>query len=360
MTHFRRVSYRVEIKGENINQDCIKILSLKLDREVLRYGFGSFSHMILPTLEKWCKMAGLKKQAGFTIIEVLISVSILGIVGMGFMSMMEYMRKEIQSANRKVDLIELRRVTSNYMADLTNCGCQLNLNGGTIDTTVSSPATPETTISQIQTGCAVGSTPVMISNHLVPGSSANLAVDTIKLQSIQSMGAANRYRGKFRVEFKNDSTAYPMKGFELEVRFRTDPLTPDNAKKVATCDFVGSSDGGGGGAGGGTGITGTCPEGQYVKAIQNGIVKCSAVAVGGGVSNSGGGAWSAGAPGPGCDGDYCITGDFGPCVGDYCVTNGSYCNGYYCAACGVAPACDGDYCNSSRSSRCPNAGFTPL
>ncbi len=290
-------------------------------------------------------------------IEMLVAIGILGIVISGFISMMSYMRRELQAANRKVEAIELRRTATTYMSDLPTCGCQLNLNGGTFDATLVAPAVPEMNISKLQTGCAPTASSVLEENQTVPGSSANLAVESVKLQSIEATGSPNRYRGRLHIEFKSDSQTYSTRGFEFEIRFRTDPATPDTAKKVVACEFVGSSDGAGAAGGAGGGITGNCPPGQYMMGIQNGMVRCSAVAVNGATSNSNSGSWTLTTPGPGCEGTSCITGDYGVCEGTSCVTNGNYCNGVDCAACGPTPACDGTSCNASRATLCPQFGF---
>lgn len=293
------------------------------------------------------------REYGFTILEVLISLAIISFITIAFFTMMDFVRKDIKTANRKVDALELRTTAARSLGDLPTCACQLNAYGGTFDSTTTDPEFP---IDRVKATCDPTAATLLATNEVIPGSTGNLEIGSIKMIGIQPMGVTDRFRGRFHVEFKSDNYSHPMKGFEIEVRFRTDPASPADAKKLVQCDFVGTAGSGGAAAGGGGGVTGVCPRGQYVSAIQNGAVSCSGVSVGGMTSNTRSG-YSLATPGPGCDGTDCVTGDFGPCQGTSCVTNGNFCDGTDCVACGPAPSCAGTGCNSNRPTVCPDYGF---
>lgn len=288
------------------------------------------------------------RQSGFTIVEMLVAVAILGIVTAGFTSMTQYMRKELQFANRKVEAIELRRTTSAYLSDLNLCACQLNANGGTFDATAA-PGTAEMPVTKIQTACDPTAGTLISENSLIPGTSTGLSIENMKVHAIEPGGGADRFRGRFSVEFKDDAGAFRNRGFELEIQFLTDPSTPDTAKKVVGCEYIASI---GEGPGYGTpgspgGLTFMCPDGQYMLGMINGEAICSAIVVDGTVSNDDPDVNNVDNPGPGCRGTGCLTGDYGVCRGTGCITNGNRCVGTGCVACGPNPSCSGTSCNTN-------------
>lgn len=288
-----------------------------------------------------------RSQSGFTLIEILIAVSVMSLIGMAFMSLMDQMHKELKWANRKVEALEFRMMVARSLSDLSLCSCQLNKHGSRFNSLVPKP---QMAVSKFQSSCLDNSSVLFAANEALPGSSTQLEIQSLKIIDIESLGSPNLFRGRFQVEYKSDPKSIQMRGFEIDLRFRTDAMSPDTDKKIVQCESSSSS----------TSLAsnslGTCPTGQFMTGIQDGSVQCSAVAVGGSVSN-GNGEFSPTNPGPGCKGIGCVTADYGVCDGIGCATNGNFCKGKGCLSCGPSPACEGDLCNHKRESRCKDYGF---
>ncbi len=274
---------------------------------------------------------------------MLIAVAVLGVMSMAFASMVTGIQKDLRTANRKIDAMETRSVISKYLSNLPLCGCLMD--AYSLPFSESLPA-PSTSISMITSTCPTG-TILAAENQVVPGTSTNLEIASMKITDIKSLGIPDRFRGKVKVDFKSEAQSLQLKGFELEIQFRTDPATPPTAKKVSQCDFVASATS----SGGGDAIEALCPPGQFMIGFESGVAKCSAVAVAGKFSNNNSALpFSITSPGPGCSGHGCMTADYGPCYGHGCLTNGNYCEGDGCKSCGPSPSCSGAGCTSGDAS----------
>ena len=273
-----------------------------------------------------------KSNYGFSLIESVIALALFTIIGFSFTSIIVSSNREVKYLEQRADSIFLKSTVEGVLTNLPNCSCLLIAYATTFDST--DLVNANSTISELKSSCVVGASTIIKADAEANGT--QLHVDQIKIQDIENLGAADDFRGRLNVSYKKtDKNIRPIRPFFLDIKFKTDPATSDNAKKIIQCDFVSGS------ATGITQFTGTCPEGQYLRGFLNGAMICSAVQVvvpaGGGevASNdnaSTGKSYSLTNPGPGCRGDFCRTKDYGPCKGDYCKTNGGSCSGDFCQA----------------------------
>jgi hypothetical protein len=263
---------------------------------------------------------------GFSILEVLVAAAISLMMFLGFASLSGQMSKEMKHSDQRADALEFRTAVTGLLADLQTCSCQLNLNLSDIDLTGPSP---NASLSALKTSCKPTASLFAAPNQAITGSNSRLTIDQIRLIKIESLGVLNKYRGRLSFGYKSDNLLRAIPGFDVEVRFSTDPGSPASAKRVLSCDFVGGASGT---------VSGICPPGQFVTGISGGDVLCSGVAVAGSVSNKLPG-FTALTPGKGCSGMGCVTADFGPCSGMDCLTNGAFCSGLDCTACGPGATC---------------------
>lgn len=280
---------------------------------------------------------------GFSILEILITAAISLMVFLGFASMSAQMNRELKHSNQRADAFEFRNAVSGLLSDLPTCSCQLSQYLTLIDMTIPNPIA---NLTELKSSCTASATVFAAPNQVVIGSNNRLMIDTIELKNIESLGAPDKFRGRLSFSYKSENLLRVIPGFEIEIRFTTDPATALSEKKVKTCDFVGGSVGG---SGGGGAISGSCPEEQFVNGISDNKVLCSGVAIAGNVSNVP--LIPTKEPGPGCSATGCVTADFGPCSGIGCITNGSYCSGMGCTACGEDSNCASVGCCSGPT--CP-------
>jgi hypothetical protein len=178
---------------------------------------------------------------GFSILEVLVAAAISLMVFLGFASMSSQMNKEIKHSGQRADALEFRSSVGGLLSDLSVCSCQLNQSLASIDTTV---LTPTAGLATLKTSCDPAATTFAAPNQTVLGSSSRLTINQMQLIDIENLGVADRYRGRLSFDYKSDNLIRAIAGFDLEVRFTTDPASPPTAKKLVSCDFVGAAVGG--------------------------------------------------------------------------------------------------------------------
>jgi prepilin-type N-terminal cleavage/methylation domain-containing protein len=271
------------------------------------------------------------KDKGFSMIELMVTLGILSIMGFAFTSIVINSNKEMKALEQKADALTLRANIEGTLSNLPVCTCNLVNNASVIN--VDALGTTFSDVGEIKSSCAVGASTVVAGNAVAAGT--QLEVDNIKIENIESLGVAENYKAKMNIRFKlNSNNIRAIKPITLNVHFKTDSTTPTTAKKITECSFVAGSSGV-------AQISGSCPEGQYLRGFENGEMICSAVEVvvpaGGGAvasndNSSTGKTYSLTNPGPGCRGDMCRTKDYGPCRGDMCRTNGASCTGDMCVA----------------------------
>jgi hypothetical protein len=287
-------------------------------------------------------MKKLRNEKGFSLVEALVAVGLLCVIGLGIAAVLENMHKELRWANSKFEQLEHKGVFTNAMSNLPNCSCLLKVAVSPFNS-LALPA--DTSVSAINMDCSPGAPPLAVPGDDVPNSTTHLKIGDLRISKITNV-SPDRFRGKLHIDYKMDWTTRSMAPFELDILFRTDVASPASAKKLEACEFIGVS------SSTGTSIlSGSCPPDQFVVGFANGGFACSAVAIAGTASNSSG--HTSSNPGPGCTGDYCKTGDFGPCVGNSCRTNGNSCQGDNCSSCGGG-SCTGQACCSGPScTGCP-------
>lgn len=327
------------------------------------------------------------KVPGFSLVEALISLAIISIVSLAFAGLFGQMNREMRATNEKNDANEFFAKTATILSHLPVCDCQLSANSTPFDSTA---AQPISNISKVLSSCEPTAELLMASNTLIPSSRTTLSVDQIQITNIESLGSPDLYRGILKVTYKSDTLVRALKGFEYELRFETNPLSPATQKQLTRCVAISGITA----SPTPTNISGSCPSGEYLSGISNGVIQCTPLppptltsftcpaneyltgVVNGTPQcsalkmkscppgqfmvghNSGNldctrapnptptptSPWSLGNPGPGCSSNNCISEDFGPCTGNNCLTNGLSCKGASCSACAVGAVCTGALC----------------
>ncbi|MCM2282467.1 MAG: prepilin-type N-terminal cleavage/methylation domain-containing protein [Bdellovibrionaceae bacterium] len=276
-------------------------------------------------------------QSGFSLIEVVVVMGIMTVLTLGFASYMSFVNTELRAAHQKMEFMELRTTLGRTLSDLSTCSCQLNLHASTFN---GAAAMTSASVSKLNSSCDPAASVIIEDGQPVANSNTRLTVQAIAITDIRPLGVSNKYEGKFTVSLQNDGLVRGLRDIRIDVQFMTDPASPPGAKKIQSCVFVN-----GGMSGGSTlaTLSGSCPVGQFLTGFSSGVVQCSAVLVGGKISDSDP-AYTLTSPGDGCIGTSCRTADYGPCSGPSCTTNGLFCEGPNCAACAMGASCSGTTC----------------
>ena len=179
----------------------------------------------------------IKNQRGQSLIQIVISIGIMGIVMAGFASMMSIQSKETRSLTEKLAALDLQKILTSALADGSVCQYVLNNPSVlTFNSTLVSLATPQTVIISTPLYASVsGGVPgPPIAQVLQQASSFSntLIINSISL-SITS-GSGSSYIGNWVVEFDNTKTVRAIKPATISTTLIADTSTP-TAARITGC-----------------------------------------------------------------------------------------------------------------------------
>lgn len=288
----------------------------------------------------------MRSQRGFGILEILVSVSILGILISAMVSYQDFQLKAQRRLLQKYEAMELKQNLASTMASVSwgdICTCQLNpANASNPDPSIGpllrfdATATPDSqtlNIRKIFGSCGTVSPTILISEGAaVPGTQTGLKIRDIKFTKLEPIGSAGNpvWKGVWQVNLDtgSDPSLHPI---EITQLFNIAAASPTST--VNECYTAGAL------GGGVPQLAMRCPANQVMTGLTSQGAICTPLTASSIDTN-----FSSGAPGPGCIGNGCRTYDYGPCNGSGCFTNGSSCQGGGCTACQPAATCTGLGC----------------
>lgn len=175
-----------------------------------------------------------KNMRGASLIEILVSLAILGIVASGFLTVVINQQKQLHHVNQKQEVAELKAYLLSTFTNSDSCTCSLRptnpaLPGPLVfDSTVVN-GSQSMIIPKIVEGCAVGAKSLAAAGELVPGTQTNLKVQDIKLVEIQPGGNPLEWFGYLQISFDPASTPLSLKPLQVKQRFTIDTIAPSVA-----------------------------------------------------------------------------------------------------------------------------------
>jgi prepilin-type N-terminal cleavage/methylation domain-containing protein len=193
----------------------------------------------------------MKKHFGFTLVEVLVVVVIMGVISAGLMSMMSNLFSEQKSFGQKMEMFELRYLLTTIMTDSANCTWQFQNGNPTVNLTGASPtnaSVSEITLGELHAGTDMSSLLLAKTDEVLPTSQTNIKVSSIKLRKIYCLDnpCNNRIKGVLEVAFDPATLSRPRQPVELNMFLTTVAGDPESSKKIESCGLLPTAAGSGG------------------------------------------------------------------------------------------------------------------
>ncbi|MBL7670292.1 MAG: prepilin-type N-terminal cleavage/methylation domain-containing protein [Bdellovibrionaceae bacterium] len=175
-----------------------------------------------------------KNMRGASLIEILVSLAILGIVASGFLTVVINQQKQLHHVNQKQEVAELKAYLLSTFTNSDSCTCSLR----PTDTAQPGPLVFDSNvvdgsqamiIPKIVEGCALGAKNLAGAGELVPGTQTNLRVQDIRLVKIQPGGNPLEWFGYLQISFDPTSTPISLKPLQVKQRFTIDTIAPSVA-----------------------------------------------------------------------------------------------------------------------------------
>ncbi len=187
------------------------------------------------------------KSDGFSLIELLVVLSILGIMSMALATLLSNQSKQQTIVMQKSEIIDLKQTIQNSMSNLLNCACLMNpTNNKSNEYPLSfdSTALPASIqLKYLYSACDATTKkptfPLAQENTFLPGTQTHLKISKILLSNIQKTGGINEFQGDFEVQFDASSTAGVRRPLTVTQRFIAEG--PANAMTVKSCNISGST-----------------------------------------------------------------------------------------------------------------------
>lgn len=191
-------------------------------------------------------MKNLEGRQGQSLIQVMVSVAIMGILMSVFMTMMKDHSRSTQALTEKFAALDLQQLMTTSLAD--GAVCKYVLNNPTVltfDSTLLTPSTPQ--IITLPDPDSAGNRPRLYTSMLpsapsMPGPviaevslPASPLANTLVVKSIQlkiTSGSGTSYAGHWQVHFDPEKTIRPVKPVSVAVKLDADITVPASAKIV--------------------------------------------------------------------------------------------------------------------------------
>lgn len=172
--------------------------------------------------------------SGFTIIEILVSISLISMSMAALMAIFSIQTKEMKAMEQKSEILELKNqiLLSFYKSDV--CSWQMKdkqIDSSTATTTVASPTVLP--LSQIYQGLDNSSLLLIKAGEKLQFSNTGLIVDKIEFKEFIQTGVPNQLNGVIEVSFKRESLVRSIKPLRILQKIKT--ITSAGIDAIDSC-----------------------------------------------------------------------------------------------------------------------------
>jgi hypothetical protein len=180
----------------------------------------------------------LANQRGQSLVGVIISAGLIGIIAMAMMSLIGYQHREIRALSEKMEVLDFQKAMALTLSDEATCAIFLNENLSNVfdSTKIGTPNLPIVNFTKIPAKGGLGEPLALINRPLSLGS-PNLVVSAIR--ATVTAGSGNAFIAKLEVNFDVSKLARNIKSPLINLGFVSDPASPPTAKVITSCSSGG-------------------------------------------------------------------------------------------------------------------------
>ncbi len=176
------------------------------------------------------------KASGFSLISMLIALSIMGFSMTALISLMVNHEKGNLTLNRKMENIRLKNNLIRTIRDTDICSCHFTSSRATA-INLDTKGLGDITMASIRRSCDFSSSSNILfkSGAFVPGSN-QLRVASIKVTGIKFTGTKNQYWGNLTVNYNQDSLSSILSPISVPFTFSVDGTSgTESARPIQSC-----------------------------------------------------------------------------------------------------------------------------
>lgn len=174
----------------------------------------------------------IQLKNGFSLIEILVGIGLIGIISVGTSILIHSVQKEQMHLDGKSEVATIEIATQALLSRKEDCGCQFK--DKTFDSTNVNSVIE---LSTLKISCASGSAD-FISTVANATSLAENKVNRMYVSQIRSTGNSDEYIGQLFLEPLNSKLKIKTRPSPIRVRFNTSQTSPANAKVINSCGGV--------------------------------------------------------------------------------------------------------------------------
>ena len=206
----------------------------------------------------------MRNQGGFSLIQVMVAVAIIGALSLGVISIVQLVYKQQKLMNKTMNVSQLNDDLKLILDDKALCSCNFQ----SLNTFDSTAVSPSVDINEMLLDCSVSTSFLVKQNQ--PYANTNLIVKEIKFNNIKpTQPGGAQYIGELTVYFKKIEGLPVLKPLTIKQKVNTSTTSPITAKKIIGCGSVAGevSSSPHYGGWGGNGYQVDCRQGYFVSGI---------------------------------------------------------------------------------------------
>lgn len=183
----------------------------------------------------------IRNPRGFSIIEVLITVSIMSMMAMGIATLVVNATKDQRAIQEKFAMLEVQNSVLSSFSNSATCLQQLTGGAPThLNLDAAAIATTSMPLSEIRAGILPTSPLLAKTGQPLPGYVGNqMIVSSMNFQNIEPTGNPNEYNGYIEIMLDPASMIRPMKPIRIRQLFTARPDPSASSSLIEDCQSSG-------------------------------------------------------------------------------------------------------------------------
>lgn len=177
-----------------------------------------------------------QNQRGQSLMSVMVSIAISGIVILVVLSIIEQQNKSLKQFQQKSELIQQQSFLQNVFDSGQTCDWQFATLGQTLNTiSVKADGTLNSTLTLTKLHAGMDASSPIIAQVGQQLSDTRLRISSIKFENIRASGTPNRYYGELNIAFNQNAGEVAYRHLTVLKTIIVDPTSPAAAKMITGC-----------------------------------------------------------------------------------------------------------------------------